>query len=144
MKPLAPTLDRWEKTGLRFEHQGHSIFYRDEGEGPPLLCVHGFPTASWDWQRLWPELASVCFLNGGLFPEVHRALLALRLLLSPLGPLVARLMNERRFRATFPSIFAPATRPSQEDLHAFWTLIAYADGPRIAHKVIRYMVERRA
>ncbi len=221
MKALAPTLDSWEKTGLRFDHQGHSIFYRDQGEGPPLLCVHGFPTASWDWHRLWPELtrryrvvaldmigfgfsakprdylysildqatihekllgrlkiqrvhvlahdygdtvtqellaryderqrtgaagpelASVCFLNGGLFPEVHRALLAQRLLLSPLGPLVARLMNERRFRATFPSIFAPATRPSEEDLHAFWTLIAYADGPRIAHKVIRYMVERR-
>ena len=51
MKALAPTLDSWEKTGLRFDHQGHSIFYRDEGEGPPLLCVHGFPTASWDWHR---------------------------------------------------------------------------------------------
>ena len=100
MKPLALTLESWEKTGLKFDHQGHSIFYRDEGEGPPLLCVHVLAhdygdtvtqelLARYDERQLTggagPELASVCLLNGGLFPEVHRALLAQRLLLSPLG-----------------------------------------------------------
>jgi len=31
---------------------------------------------------------SVCFLNGGLFPETHQARLIQKLLLSPLGPLI--------------------------------------------------------
>src|SRR3546814_12871876 len=34
------------------------IFYRDQGQGEVLLCLHGFPTASWDWHRLWPALTA--------------------------------------------------------------------------------------
>jgi len=34
---------------------------------------------------------SCCFLNGGLFPETHHALLTQRLLMSPIGELVNRL-----------------------------------------------------
>jgi pimeloyl-ACP methyl ester carboxylesterase len=30
--------------------------YHDEGSGPVLLCIHGFPTASWDWVQMWPQL----------------------------------------------------------------------------------------
>ena len=30
---------------------------RVDGHGPALLLIHGFPTASWDWCKLWPELA---------------------------------------------------------------------------------------
>ena len=43
-------------------HEGRSIFYRDEGAGPVSLCVHGYPTASWDWHRIWPLLAGRCRL----------------------------------------------------------------------------------
>jgi pimeloyl-ACP methyl ester carboxylesterase len=90
-----------------------------------------------------PELASVCFLNGGLFPETHRPRLIQRLLLSPLGPLVGRLMSERRFARSFAAIFGPRTRPSSDELHEFWSLVAHNDDPRIAHLFIRYMDERR-
>ena len=27
------------------------------GNGPALLLIHGFPTASWDWASLWPRLS---------------------------------------------------------------------------------------
>jgi pimeloyl-ACP methyl ester carboxylesterase len=37
---------------------GYEIFHRIEGNGPPLLLIHGFPTASWDWHALWPALAA--------------------------------------------------------------------------------------
>src|SRR5688572_2686313 len=37
-----------------------------------------------------PRLVSVCLLNGGLFPEAHRARPVQRLLASPLGPWLAR------------------------------------------------------
>jgi len=49
-------LEDWQGQGNTFRFQGHDIFYRVEGSGPPLLCLHGFPTSSWDWQRLWPVL----------------------------------------------------------------------------------------
>ena len=25
---------------------------------PPLLLIHGYPTASYDWSRIWPRLAA--------------------------------------------------------------------------------------
>ena len=42
-------------------------------------------------------LESVCLLNGGLFPEMHRAARVQKLLLTLLGPLLGVLMNERGF-----------------------------------------------
>lgn len=50
------TPDDWRRAGRTFDFQGQAVFYRDEGDGPGLLCLHGFPTASWDWHRLWPGL----------------------------------------------------------------------------------------
>ena len=44
-------------------------------------------------------LRSVCFLNGGLFPETHRPLPIQKLLMSPIGPLVARLSTRRSLGA---------------------------------------------
>jgi len=43
------------------------------------------------------DIQSVCFLNGGLFPETHQALLIQKLLLGPLGPLVNKLTTKKRF-----------------------------------------------
>lgn len=50
------SLDNWHRNGRRFAYNGHEIFYAVEGNGPVLLCIHGFPTASWDWSWLWPGL----------------------------------------------------------------------------------------
>ncbi len=49
-------LSDWKREGKIFSFEGHRIFYRDEGAGEVLLCLHGFPTSSWDWSRLWPQL----------------------------------------------------------------------------------------
>ena len=53
----AQSLDAWQAAGSTFSAGSHRLFYRQEGAGPPLLLIHGFPTASWDWNRLWPALA---------------------------------------------------------------------------------------
>src|SRR5262245_30552963 len=50
------TLDEWRRGGGFFEWRGQRVFFRAEGAGEPLLLIHGFPTASWDWTRVWPEL----------------------------------------------------------------------------------------
>lgn len=49
-------LEQWKKQGHFFNFNGQQIFYRDEGKGTPLICIHGFPTSSWDWRYLIPEL----------------------------------------------------------------------------------------
>jgi pimeloyl-ACP methyl ester carboxylesterase len=89
------------------------------------------------------RLESVCLLNGGLFPETHRARLVQKCLLTPLGPLLGYLMGERGFARSLSAVFGPATRPTPAQLHEFWQLMAHAGGARIAHRLIRYIPERR-
>jgi pimeloyl-ACP methyl ester carboxylesterase len=212
-------LAEWAKSGREYRHRGHRIFVRSEGDpsAEPLLLVHGFPTASWDWEALWPALAaryrvhaldligfglsakpryyeysivdqaqlcedwlrsegvrdyhllahdygdsvaqellarqgdvgerpclhSVAFLNGGLFPETHRPVLLQKLLLSPLGPLVARFTTRARLATNMRRIFGPDTPPDEEVIDAFWTLMQHEDGRKPMPKLIRYIPERR-
>lgn len=215
------TLEEWRRSGKSFTYRQQPIFYKDEGDGETLLLMHGFPTASWDWHKIWDSLKerfrlvapdmigfgfsakprdyaysisdqadlhetllegsgvpvvhilahdygntvaqemlaryalrsqfgdqglvirSLCFLNGGLFPETHRPRLIQRLLLTPIGPMIARFINESSFRRSFLAIFGPTTKPSEAELHDFWSLVAFNKGNYIAHKLMRYMVERR-
>ena len=88
-------------------------------------------------------LKSVCFLNGGLFPEAHRARLVQRLLLSPLGGIVAKQMDATRFAKGMTSIFGAATPPTRAELEAMWSMMVENDGIRIMPKLIRYMPERK-
>ncbi|HBX56668.1 alpha/beta fold hydrolase [Pseudomonas sp. UBA2684] len=50
-------LAQWRAQGQGFDFRGHAIRYWTAGEGEPLLLIHGFPTASWDWHYLWQALA---------------------------------------------------------------------------------------
>ncbi len=47
----------WRAQGKSLTFQGHNIAYWSAGQGEPLLLIHGFPTASWDWHYLWHTLA---------------------------------------------------------------------------------------
>ncbi|MCO7628921.1 alpha/beta hydrolase [Pseudomonas fluorescens] len=47
----------WRKRSRTFVFRGQSIRYWTAGQGEPLLLIHGFPTASWDWHYLWQPLA---------------------------------------------------------------------------------------
>ena len=56
--PLAEIpLRAWHKRAHEFVFRGHTIRYWVAGQGEPLLLIHGFPTASWDWHYLWQPLA---------------------------------------------------------------------------------------
>ncbi|WP_194818720.1 alpha/beta fold hydrolase [Nocardia sp. XZ_19_385] len=229
----------WRANGRRFTHRGHQIFWRDSAftgtlptgdggaaarPGPEraLLCIHGFPTASWDWHAIWAGLGteftrvlapdmigfgwsakprdyeysifdqadlheqllreqglsrvhilahdygdtvtqellardterkqagddslvieSVCLLNGGLFPEAHRARPIQKLLAGPLGPMVSMLATESAFQASLAGVFGPDTKPSPTELDQFWLMWCGKHGKRNGHKLIRYMAERR-
>lgn len=83
----------------------------------------------------------VCLLNGGLFPETHRPVLAQKLLISPLGPLVAKLFSAEKLRRNFANICA---RPLPEgELEGYWALLQHNDGRAVLPGLIRYMEERR-
>ncbi|MCY1499861.1 hypothetical protein D9M68_338900 [compost metagenome] len=58
MKSLAGIpLGDWRAQGRDMQFRGQRIRYWTAGEGEPLLLIHGFPTASWDWHYLWQPLA---------------------------------------------------------------------------------------
>ena len=50
------TLAEWKAGGEYHYYNEHQIFVREGGRGDTLLLIHGFPTASWDWHRMWPQL----------------------------------------------------------------------------------------
>lgn len=208
-------LQQWRDTGSYFTFQGHQIFYRVQGEGVPLLLIHGYPTASWDWAKIWqplttnfqcitldmlgfgfsdkPQIAYSIFsqadiycallelldcndchivshdygdtvaqellarhhehllpfkintlhlLNGGLFPETHRPLFIQKLLMSPLGGLLVKLMNKSTLTKNLRKIFGPNSQPSESDIDDFWQLINHNNGQLVLHRLIHYMAER--
>jgi pimeloyl-ACP methyl ester carboxylesterase len=216
----AMTPAEWRAQGHDVPFGPHRIFCVDSAPGdrtrPVLVLIHGFPTASWDFVKIWPALAerfrviapdmlgfgfsskprkhaysimeqadlfdavlghhgvgrhhvlahdygdtvaqellardnaradaqleSVCLLNGGLFPETHRARRVQKLLEGPLGPAISRLTTKSTFGRSMAAIFGPSTPPSAEELDAFWTLVSHDDGHLLAHELIHYMADRR-
>ncbi len=210
-------LVEWQQSGSFFEHKSFPIFYRKGGSnGEVLLCLHGFPTSSFDYRKVWegltgrftviaPDLigygfsakpcdfdyttfaeadvisalldhlgvshvhilahdygntitqellarsaesrlnfsiASICFLNGALFPETHRPILAQKLLISPIGKYFGRLIPDSQFAKSLASIFGPETKPTDDELKDFVNLFKHNNGKLVAHKLIRYMTER--
>jgi pimeloyl-ACP methyl ester carboxylesterase len=210
--PVSPAT--WDAGGTAFAWNGHRLFARVGGDGPALLLLHGFPTSSWDWARLWPALAathcvlaldmlgfgrsdkprghrysvlegadqwvafaqacgvsearvvahdygdsvaqellarqrdgtlpfriaSVVFLNGGLFPEAHHPIAMQRWLAGPLGPVIARFAGYPRFAASLRRICA---RPlPEEELREHWRLLERDGGRRALPALLGYLRER--
>ncbi|MDX1692479.1 MAG: alpha/beta hydrolase [Ketobacteraceae bacterium] len=212
---------QWRTQGKTLRIKGHSIFVIDSGndevsDKPCLLLIHGYPTSSWDWARIWPlltarfrviapdllgfgysekpypyhyliseqadiiealvhqlELApyhvmshdygdtvaqellarqiesdsspwlSLCLLNGGLFPETHRARPIQKLLATPLGPVLTRHMSKGVLQKSLSRVFGKETQPDDELIEGYWEIINYNNGRRTLHKLIDYMKQRR-
>ena len=54
------TADAWfaggERVIIELGGERFEIFYRIGGAGPWLTALHGFPTSSWDWAKVVPDL----------------------------------------------------------------------------------------
>ena len=209
-------LSQWRSSGHFLNVDGQQVFYKTEGTGPVLLLIHGYPTASFDWAKIWPKLTtqfhcvtldmpgfgfsdkspkkylikeqadaisevirhlgitsahvlshdygdtvaqemmaqqlendlafrieSLHLLNGGLFPETHRALPIQKLLLSPIGGLLIRFLNKNAIRKSMHNIFGPNTPPSDQDINDFWILISTNNGHQHMHLLLDYMKQRK-
>lgn len=86
---------------------------------------------------------SLCLLNGGLFPETHRALTIQKLMLSPLGKFITKLTGFKQFTKSFSTVFGEQTKPSDRELREFWEIINFKAGRHVFHNLITYILDRR-
>jgi len=58
------SLDQWHQQGDYFQCGEHRIFFRTDGDEtkPVMLLIHGFPTCSWDWAKVWDDLKQHFYL----------------------------------------------------------------------------------
>jgi pimeloyl-ACP methyl ester carboxylesterase len=97
-----------------------------------------------DKRKPRPAMRSVVFLNGGLFPEMHRPRPMQRLLALPgLGRLVARATSKARFAANLKAVFGKQTPPDPRIVDGLWTLLRHDDGHLALPRLLRYMAERK-
>jgi len=50
------TPEQWRQQGQVFVFRRRRMFFVEDGKGPQLLLLHAYPSASWGWHRIWPEL----------------------------------------------------------------------------------------
>jgi pimeloyl-ACP methyl ester carboxylesterase len=99
--------------------------------------------SSHDPARAALRILRLCFLNGGLFPETHRARPIQRLLASPLGPRLIGLMSRRSFAGSLNALFAPTRRLDEAGIDAYWALLQHGEGLHAVPSLLGYMAERR-
>jgi len=56
MKHAGELVQRWRSRGKFLTVQGHELFVVDEGDGPCVLVLHGFPTSGYDWSASLTDL----------------------------------------------------------------------------------------
>jgi pimeloyl-ACP methyl ester carboxylesterase len=56
MKRAGESVQRWRSRGKFLTVQGHELFVVDEGDGPCVLVLHGFPTSGYDWSASLTDL----------------------------------------------------------------------------------------
>jgi pimeloyl-ACP methyl ester carboxylesterase len=90
------------------------------------------------------ELRAVHLMNGGVYPELHRAQpLQLALLDAEQGPQISAMVNEELFIAGLAPTFAPGFDAAAHSAD-IWRSTHRGEGERISHLLIRYITDRRA
>lgn len=85
---------------------------------------------------------SLILMNGGIFPQHHRARTVQKLLLSPIGPIVAALAGKDRFMSSLAALFGPDTKPDEGASDLLWKIALGANGKQSLARRIRYMQDR--
>jgi pimeloyl-ACP methyl ester carboxylesterase len=208
----------WKASGHFLKFEKYDIFFKDNKnvDKPTLVLLHGYPTASWDYWKMWKllstqfrlisfdflgfgysskptdiqysihlqtdisesiikhldieqyhviahdyavsvaqellarkieshseKLLSICFLNGGVFAEMHRPLLIQKLMLSPMGAMMSYFIGKKSLEKSFKKIFGPETQATESELNEFWNLIQFNQGRKTIPLLITYMLDRK-
>lgn len=89
------------------------------------------------------RMQRLCLLNGGLFPETHRARLIQQLLASPVGPALIGLMSRRGFARNMNTLFSPMRPLDETAIDEYWALLQHESGIHAMPSLLGYMAERR-
>ncbi|MBZ3888552.1 Mesoderm-specific transcript-like protein [Sciurus carolinensis] len=167
---LSPALHSWKTSGKFFTYKGLRIFYQDSvgvvGSPEIVVLLHGFPTSSYDWYKIWEGLTlrfhrviALDFLGFGFSdkPRPHHysifeqasiveALLRhlglqnrrINLLSHDYGDIVAQ---ELLYSLT--PVFGPYTRPSESELWDMWAGIRNNDGNLVIDSLLQYINQRK-
>lgn len=87
------------------------------------------------------RVQSLVMLNGGVIPESQRPVLLQKLLLGPLGFVIARLTTYSRFKKNFDNICA--VKLPEEEIKTYWELIRLQQGMHRIPDIIQYIKERK-
>ena len=125
--------------------------WKREGIASTALVAHDYAVsvtqellARRERGALQVQLRSALLLNGGLYPDLHRAQPAQVALLDPeQGPKLSALLNEQLFVAGLAPTFAPGF-DATADSADMWLANSRDHGERIAHLLIRYIADRQA
>ena len=96
-----------------------------------------------DLEKQATQWRSCTLLNGGLFPETHRALLIQKLLLSKLGRVINAFTGFKQFSKSFAQVFGEHSKPTTNELTDFWQIINYNNGKHVFYNLISYMNDRK-
>jgi pimeloyl-ACP methyl ester carboxylesterase len=89
------------------------------------------------------DVRAVHFMNGGIYPDLHRPQPVQEALLDPAqGPQISAAMNRELFTAGLAPTFADGY-DAAADAAAIWQSFHLHDGQRNAHLLIRYIEDRR-
>ena len=116
--------------------------WRQLGISSTALVAHdyGVSVAQELLARDAPRFTRVAFLNGGLYPDLHRPIPVQRLLHSPAGALLGPLSTERLYRRALSEILG---RPvSDHVMHQMWLATSSGGGRWVQHGLLRYIDER--
>ncbi|WP_307829499.1 alpha/beta fold hydrolase [Antrihabitans stalagmiti] len=87
------------------------------------------------------RITSMAWLNGGLYPDLHRPIRIQKLIHGPIGGLLSRAASERTFSASLRKVFG---RPVADDvLHEMWVSTSSNRGKRVQHALLQYIDERK-
>ena len=215
---MAAGLRQWFLNGKFFPYQQYELFYKVQGQGETLVLIHGYPTSSLDWQKVWaafanhyrvialdllgfgfsdkpaghaysvmdhadmleelfrylnlgnvhvvahdlgvgvvqellarrmldpalPAIASVVFMNGGLFAEVYRPRFIQKLFASFMGPYLAPRIPKSMFKKAMRKMFGAASQPGEDDLDIWFEQIEYKDGRHALYGLNKAILARAA
>lgn len=86
------------------------------------------------------RIRRAAFLNGGLYPDLHRPLLIQRLMRGRLGPVLGHVVSERTFRSSMRRVLG--RQVSDEWLHQMWLAVRHNGGVAVQHRLLGYIADR--
>jgi pimeloyl-ACP methyl ester carboxylesterase len=88
-------------------------------------------------------IQSTVFLNGGLFPETHRAFFMMKMLKTPiLGVIIQNIIPRSLFGSAINRVFGPSTQRSKQELDEITNLLFFNAPYNLLQQLQCYLNER--